>query len=154
MSLNEVKLTLAIEDPTTRDQREYMGVEVLCTSPLCPAGLELLPMRRDVGIVQALTGLHAAPRPQDESGASRDEVAAALVEVSEGRVPKDRIALQQLYREIMEWPFINEALPAAEEAAAASSSSPYEAITDTGIAAYACMVIPLLGTCSQSVPKH
>ena len=28
MALNEVKLTLAIEDPTTRDQRNYMGVEV------------------------------------------------------------------------------------------------------------------------------
>ena len=33
MSLNEVKLTLAIEDPTTRDQKEYMGVEVSATSP-------------------------------------------------------------------------------------------------------------------------
>ena len=76
---------------------------------------------------------------QDESGASRDEVAAALLEVAEGRVPKDRIALQQLYREIMEWPFINEAPAAEEEVAAASSSSPYEAITDTGIAALACL---------------
>ncbi len=28
MSLNEIKLTLAIEDPTTRDQKNYMGVEV------------------------------------------------------------------------------------------------------------------------------
>ncbi len=28
MSLNEVKLTVAIEDPTKREQKEYMGVEV------------------------------------------------------------------------------------------------------------------------------
>jgi hypothetical protein len=31
---------------------------------------------------------------QDERGVSRDEMAAALLEVAEGRVPKDRIALQ------------------------------------------------------------
>ena len=28
MSLNEVKLTVAIEDPTKREQKEYMGIEV------------------------------------------------------------------------------------------------------------------------------
>ncbi len=31
---------------------------------------------------------------EDERGVSRDEMAAALVEVAEGRVPKDRIALK------------------------------------------------------------
>lgn len=31
---------------------------------------------------------------QDERGVSRDEMSAALVEVAEGRVPKDRIALK------------------------------------------------------------
>ena len=68
---------------------------------------------------------------QDEGGASRDEIAAALVEVAEGRVPKDRIALRELYREIMEWPFV-EAAPDEEEENGASTSSPYEAITPTG----------------------
>lgn len=76
-------------------------------------------------------------------------MAAALLEVAEGRVPKDRIALQQLYREVMEWPFINEAPPAdelaAEELAAASSSSPYEAITDTGAASRRMHASPLSG---------
>ncbi len=28
MSLNEVKLTVAIEDPIKREQKEFMGVEV------------------------------------------------------------------------------------------------------------------------------
>ena len=69
---------------------------------------------------------------QDEGGASRNEIAAALVEVSEGRVPKDRIALRELYREIMDWPFV-EAGPEEEEEAGASTSSPYEAITPTGV---------------------
>ena len=80
---------------------------------------------------------------QDDSGASRDEVAAALLEVADGKIPKDRIALRQLYREIKEWPFVEEGAPAAGEeaaaaaAAAASTSSPYEAITDTGM--HACL---------------
>lgn len=69
---------------------------------------------------------------QDEGGASRDEIAAALVDVSEGRLPKDRIALRELYREIMDWPFV-EAAPDEEEEAGSSNSSPYEAITPTGV---------------------
>jgi hypothetical protein len=31
---------------------------------------------------------------EDERGVSRDEMAAALLDVAEGRVPKDRIALK------------------------------------------------------------
>lgn len=42
---------------------------------------------------------------QDTSGVSRDELALALMEVSEGRIPKDRIALRELTREMREWPF-------------------------------------------------
>ena len=33
MSLNEVKLTVAIEDPTKREQKEYMGIEVCAEFP-------------------------------------------------------------------------------------------------------------------------
>lgn len=28
MSINEIKLTLAIEDPTLREKRDYLGIEV------------------------------------------------------------------------------------------------------------------------------
>jgi len=28
MSINEIKLTLAIEDPTAREKRDYLGIEV------------------------------------------------------------------------------------------------------------------------------
>ena len=52
-----------------------------------------------------------APRParaQDSSGVSRDEMAAALMEVSEGKVPTDRIALRELAREMTQWPALDE----------------------------------------------
>ena len=42
---------------------------------------------------------------QEDSGVSRDELAAALTEVAEGRVPRDRIALRELCREMSEWPY-------------------------------------------------
>ncbi len=78
----------------------------------------------------------ARARRQDESGASRDEVAAALVEVAAGRVPKDRIALRELFSEMTAWPFVTDADEAVAAAAAAArdggSRSPYESVTDTG----------------------
>lgn len=70
MSLNEVRLTVAIEDPRARERR-LMGME-------------------------------------DSSGISRDEMAVALMEVSEGRIPSDRIALRELWREISAWPALDE----------------------------------------------
>ncbi len=74
MSVNEIRLTVAIEDPRARERRG-MGVE-------------------------------------DASGASRDELAAALMEVVEGRVPGDRIALRELAREMTAWPMLDEPAPA------------------------------------------
>lgn len=56
-----------------------------------------------------------APPParlQDSSGVSRDEMATALMEVSEGKVPTDRIALRELARELTAWPALDE--PASE----------------------------------------
>lgn len=69
MTFNEIKLTVAIDDPLARD-------------------------RRSVGI-------------EDASGASREEIAAALMDVHEGRIPKDRIALKVLWEEMMNWPSLD-----------------------------------------------
>lgn len=69
MTVNEIKLTISIEDPRAREQR-LMGIE-------------------------------------DSRGVSRDEMAEALAEVSEGRIPKDRIALRELHREMINWPFLD-----------------------------------------------
>lgn len=68
MAFNEIKLTLAIEDPRARERRQELNIE-------------------------------------DDSGVSRDELAAALTEVAEGRIPKDRLALRELAREMREWPY-------------------------------------------------
>lgn len=48
---------------------------------------------------------------EDSRGVSRDEMACALVEVAEGRVPKDRIALRCLHEEVTEWPFLEQNFP-------------------------------------------
>jgi hypothetical protein len=69
MTLNEIKLTIAIEDPRAREQR-LMGIE-------------------------------------DSRGVSRDEMAQALVDVAEGRIAQDRIALRELHKEMVNWPFLN-----------------------------------------------
>ena len=69
MSVNEVRLTVAIEDPRARERR-LMGIE-------------------------------------DSSGVSRDEMAEALMDVAEGRIPQDRIALRELHKEILGWPFLD-----------------------------------------------
>lgn len=87
MGLNEVRLTVAIEDPRARERR-LMGME-------------------------------------DNSGVSRDEMAAALSAVAEGRVPTDRIALRELYREMINWPFLDKDAPTGDtgsEGPAGSSS--------------------------------
>ncbi|EFJ40350.1 hypothetical protein VOLCADRAFT_121729, partial [Volvox carteri f. nagariensis] len=60
---------------------------------------------------------------EDERGVSRDEMAAALVDIGEGRIPNDRIALKCLHDEMLNWPFLEVGgeLPAAAAAAVASS---------------------------------
>lgn len=70
MTVNEIKLTISIEDPRAREQR-LMGIE-------------------------------------DSRGVSREEMADALTEVSEGRVPTDRIALRELRNEMINWPFLED----------------------------------------------
>ena len=69
MTVNEIRLTISIEDPRAREQR-LMGIE-------------------------------------DSRGVSRDEMAEALMEVAEGKIPKDRIALRELHKEMINWPFLD-----------------------------------------------
>ncbi len=65
---------------------------------------------------------------EGDYGCSRDEMAAALVDVSEGRIPKDRIALRALYTDLKEWPFVGSEAELNEE----GSSANYGGITNTG----------------------
>lgn len=59
------------------------------------------------------------------------------MEVAAGRVPKDRIALRELYNEMIAWPFVVDADAAAAAAAAGGGGgakrSAYEAVTETGV---------------------
>ena len=131
MSINEIKLTLAIEDPTVREQRDYLGIEVRppTTSPAYRR-------QRHVGrLTVSCRVCSPPPRLQDGAGVSRDEIAAALLEVTAGRIPLDRLALRELWREIREWPYLN----AAEELQAEQQAqADYEGITDTGALLWAC----------------
>lgn len=78
------------------------------------------------------------PEPQDERGVSRDEMAEALVEIGEGRVPNDRIALKCLHEEMTQWPFLEVAADSAaaskeaEAPAAKPSASDYASLMGGG----------------------
>lgn len=96
MSINECKLTIAIEDPRSRERREAMGIE------------------------------------ENAGGVSRDEMAATLMEVVDGRLPKDRIALRELYNEILGWPWLEADEDQTEGSGEAVAN--YEGITPTGAA--------------------
>eukprot|EP00475_Leptophrys_vorax_P001717 TRINITY_DN10952_c0_g1_i1.p1 TRINITY_DN10952_c0_g1~~TRINITY_DN10952_c0_g1_i1.p1 ORF type:complete len:312 (+),score=20.60 TRINITY_DN10952_c0_g1_i1:74-937(+) len=95
MTIQEMRLTLLIEDPREAERRRQMGIE-------------------------------------NESGCSRDEIAAAFVEVCEDRVPGDRMSLRKLAQEMRDWPRLRDAIY-AEEAVAAKGPSPYATITDVGL---------------------
>lgn len=66
---------------------------------------------------------------EDERGVSRDEMAVALLDVAEGRVPKDRIALRCLHEEISQWPFLETPI---KDVAAGGGGSVSAAATGTG----------------------
>ncbi|GAB4822561.1 hypothetical protein N2152v2_009607 [Parachlorella kessleri] len=123
MGLNEVRLTVAIEDPRARERR-LMGME-------------------------------------DSSGVSRDEMAAALLEVAEGRVPTDRIALRELCREMSAWPFLDKDAPTGDtgsEAAPAAGGSSGGDLTPAALEAQQAwrrkaLVIPPVGRDPSEKPQ-
>lgn len=67
---------------------------------------------------------------ENAGGVSRDEMAAALMEVVDGRIPKDRIALRELYNEIANWPWLDADEDQTEGSGEATAN--YEGITPTG----------------------
>ena len=67
---------------------------------------------------------------ENAGGVSRDEMAAVLMEVVDGRLPKDRIALRELYNEIIGWPWLEAEEDQTEGTGEAVAD--YEGITPTG----------------------
>ncbi|CAM8933005.1 unnamed protein product [Rhodiola kirilowii] len=64
----------------------------------------------------------------DSEGPSREELAAALEEVNEGKVPRDRVALRMLAEEMTQWPNLE-----VEPKKSKPRKSLYAKATDTGV---------------------
>ncbi|KAI3455760.1 hypothetical protein Pfo_012423 [Paulownia fortunei] len=65
----------------------------------------------------------------DENAPTRDDLAAALVQVNEGQIPKDRLTLQMLAEEMLQWPNLEVEAPKQKQ----PGKSLYAKFTDTGI---------------------
>ncbi len=124
MAVQEARLIIAIEDPRARERRT-VGIEVrrrgaCCRGRRCGVPKGRLLWRPAGPPPQHARACRPTPPcplpPQDERGVSRDEMAAALLEVAEGRVPRDRIALKCVYEEMSGWPFL-----AVEEASSSGA---------------------------------
>ncbi|XP_019462319.1 PREDICTED: ycf3-interacting protein 1, chloroplastic [Lupinus angustifolius] len=100
--------------------------------------LELLKKNRDMlyGEVK-LTIMIEDPREierrsllgiEDPDAPTRDDLVAALEEVNEGKIPKDKVALQMLAEELAAWPNVEAEAPKKK-----TTKSLYAKATDTGI---------------------
>jgi hypothetical protein len=67
---------------------------------------------------------------EDPDEITRDDLADALVEVNEGRIPENRVALQLLAKEMTEWPDLEMEAPKKKSK---PGKSVYAKATDTGI---------------------
>ncbi|KAG8078201.1 hypothetical protein GUJ93_ZPchr0007g3149 [Zizania palustris] len=102
--------------------------------------LELLQKNRDMTFGEVkLTILIEDPRDierkillgiEDPDEITRDDLADALVEVNEGRIPDNRVALQLLAKEMTEWPDLEVEAPKKKSK---PGKSIYAKATDTGI---------------------
>ncbi|KAJ7556664.1 hypothetical protein O6H91_05G092600 [Diphasiastrum complanatum] len=67
---------------------------------------------------------------EDERGCSRDDMANALVDVYEGRIPKDRAVLRELAKEMTAWPRLEDDGPLERSG---PKQSLYAKVTDVGV---------------------
>lgn len=101
--------------------------------------LELLKKNRDMLFDEVkLTVMIEDPRDverrrllgiDDENAPTRDDLADALVQVNEGRIPEDRAALQMLAEEMLQWPNLEVEIEKKKK----PGKSLYAKVTDTGI---------------------
>ncbi|XP_073058421.1 ycf3-interacting protein 1, chloroplastic-like [Primulina eburnea] len=100
--------------------------------------LELLKKNRDMLFNEVkLTIMIEDPRDverrrllgiDDENAPTRDDLADALVQVNEGKIPKNSLALQMLAEEMIQWPDLEVEAPKKKP-----SKSLYAKVTDTGV---------------------
>ncbi|KAG6392211.1 hypothetical protein SASPL_146422 [Salvia splendens] len=101
--------------------------------------LELLKKNRDMLFNEVkLTVLIEDPRDverrrllgiDDENAPTRDELADTLVQVNEGKIPENRLALQMLAEEMLQWPNLEVEVQKKKP----PGKSLYAKFTDTGI---------------------
>nr|GLL49146.1 ycf3-interacting protein 1, chloroplastic [Ipomoea trifida] len=101
--------------------------------------LELLKKNRDMVFGEVkLTIMIEDPRDverkrllgiDDENAPTREDLAAALEEINEGKIPEDRLALQMLAEELTAWPNLETEAPKKQT----PSKSLYARTTDTGV---------------------
>ncbi|KAL1537520.1 Ycf3-interacting protein 1, chloroplastic [Salvia divinorum] len=101
--------------------------------------LELLKKNRDMLFNEVkLTVLIEDPRDverrrllgiDDENAPTRDELAEVLVQVNEGKIPENRLALQMLAEEMLQWPNLEVEVQKKKP----PGKSLYAKFTDTGI---------------------
>lgn len=65
----------------------------------------------------------------DDNAPSRDDMAAALEEINEGRIPKNRLVLKMLAEELTSWPNLENVAPKKQR----PGRSMYARATDTGV---------------------
>ncbi|KAG5562426.1 hypothetical protein RHGRI_005234 [Rhododendron griersonianum] len=103
--------------------------------------LELLRKNRDMIFTEVkLTIMIEDPREverrrllgiDDSEAPTRDDLAAVLEEVNEGKIPKNRVALRMLAEEMAQWP--NLEVEVTKKKKKKPGKSPYAKTTDTGI---------------------
>ncbi|XP_050224163.1 ycf3-interacting protein 1, chloroplastic [Mercurialis annua] len=91
MMFNEVKLTIAIEDPREVERRRLLGIE-------------------------------------DLDAPTREDLAEALEQVNEGKVPRNRVALKMLAEEMTVWPNLEVEIKKTKP-----KKSLYAKVTDIGV---------------------
>lgn len=99
--------------------------------------LKLLAERRDmslneVRLVLMVEDPRATKRREEygievASGVSREEILAALTDVSAGRIPSDKLALRQLVTELQNWPYLEN-----DDLLRGTGPSQYAEVTNTG----------------------
>ncbi|KAG0604399.1 hypothetical protein M758_10G169600 [Ceratodon purpureus] len=65
---------------------------------------------------------------EDERGCSKEDMAVALQEVMDGKVPEDRLILRELTKEMLNWPNLEDEISGLNPLA-----SPYAKMTPTGV---------------------
>ncbi|GLJ39255.1 hypothetical protein SUGI_0800860 [Cryptomeria japonica] len=66
---------------------------------------------------------------EDGRGCTREDMATTLMDVCEGRIPKDRVVLRELAKEMLNWPD----LEAEVDKKTNPMASPYARVTDIGV---------------------